>query len=250
MVAAVPNPVRSKSSTKTDAQAPTWKRRVRRVTMALLVIAVASIPWTGPRMLAHLDYFRLRQVEFEGVQYVRPSELRATITVDSTWSVWNNLDTIARAVTSHPLIAGATVERRFPGGLLVRIVEHTPVAQVQSRNGALTPMSADARALPIEASRVPLDLPIAMSADTVLLRALDELRRYAPAIYARVVLARREGPDHLVFDVQSFLVRTRDDVTVARFRDILPVEADLARNQLRVVELDLRFQNQVIVRQP
>jgi hypothetical protein len=33
-------------------------------------------------------------------------------------------------------------------------------------------------------------------------------------------------------------------------RDILPVEADLARNHLRAVELDLRFRDQVIARQP
>ena len=36
----------------------------------------------------------------------------------------------------------------------------------------------------------------------------------------------------------SVVVRTRPDVTVERFRDILPVEADLARTQLRAVELE------------
>jgi len=37
---------------------------------------------------------------------------------------------------------------------------------------------------------------------------------------------------------------------VSRFRDILSVEANLARNHLRAVELDLRFRDQVIARQP
>jgi cell division protein FtsQ len=45
-------------------------------------------------------------------------------------------------------------------------------------------------------------------------------------------------------------VRATPEVTVDRFKDILPVEADLARNRLRAVELDLRFRNQVIARQP
>ena len=48
----------------------------------------------------------------------------------------------------------------------------------------------------------------------------------------------------------TIVVRTSPDVTVARFKDILPVEADLARNHLRAVELDLRFHDQVIARQP
>jgi cell division protein FtsQ len=48
----------------------------------------------------------------------------------------------------------------------------------------------------------------------------------------------------------TLIIRTSPDVTVARFGDILPVEADLARNHLRAVELDLRFRDQVIARQP
>jgi cell division protein FtsQ len=48
----------------------------------------------------------------------------------------------------------------------------------------------------------------------------------------------------------TIIIRASPDVTVARFKDILPVEADLARNHLRVVELDLRFRDQVIARQP
>jgi cell division protein FtsQ len=48
----------------------------------------------------------------------------------------------------------------------------------------------------------------------------------------------------------TLVVLTTTEVTVARFRDILPVEADLARNHLRAVELDLRFRDQVIARQP
>jgi hypothetical protein len=38
------------------------------------------------------------------------------------------------------------------------------------------------------------------------------------------------------------------DITVERLGDILPVEADLARRQARVAELDLRYRDQVIAR--
>ena len=38
------------------------------------------------------------------------------------------------------------------------------------------------------------------------------------------------------------------DVTADRLTDIVPVEQDLARRNLRAVELDLRFRDQVVAR--
>ena len=98
---------------------------------------------------------------------------------------------------------------------------------------------------------MPLDIPLVSSADSTLLHLLDGLRLHAPTLYARVTEAKRVGTEELHFALgPSLRVRARSDVTVARFRDILPVEADLARNHLRVVEFDLRFRDQVIARQP
>jgi hypothetical protein len=43
-------------------------------------------------------------------------------------------------------------------------------------------------------------------------------------------------------------VRAMLDVTPDRLAEIFPVEADLAKRQARVAELDLRFRDQVIAR--
>ncbi len=227
-----------------------WKRRAIVASVIATVALVISIPFVVPGLLARMEYFRLRQVEFEGVQYIAPSELRALIPADSTWSVWQPLDTIAASVEQHPLVAGASIERKFPGTAIVRITERTPIAQVQMSRGRLVPMSSDGRELPIEALRVPLDLPVVLSPDTAILHILELLHKDTPDFYSKVVAARRVASDHVLFDLQHVAIRTRDDVTPARFMDILPVEADLARNGLRVLEFDLRFQNQVIARQP
>jgi cell division protein FtsQ len=40
------------------------------------------------------------------------------------------------------------------------------------------------------------------------------------------------------------------DVSVERLAEIEPVEDDLARRQLRAVEIDLRYRDQVIARLP
>ncbi|MDQ6926477.1 MAG: hypothetical protein M3154_09610, partial [Candidatus Eremiobacteraeota bacterium] len=46
------------------------------------------------------------------------------------------------------------------------------------------------------------------------------------------------------------LVRTAVDVNPARFAELGPVEADLARRGVRPAELDLRFRDQVVARLP
>jgi len=106
------------------------------------------------------------------------------------------------------------------------------------------------RRLPIDPRATPLDLPLALDADTALFRILDALRRDAPGIYARVTVASRPSPREVRLVLGGVRVRALPEVTVARFRDILPVEADLARGNVPVEELDLRFRDQVIARTP
>jgi cell division protein FtsQ len=228
---------------------PRWLRWLRRGAAALTVGAVLSSPWWGPRLLGRLDYFHARRVVIEGVRHARASELVALLAVDTLQSVWQPMEPLVERVSGHPLVASVTIERRLPGELVLHVVEREPTALVPG-DGRLVPADAAGHRLPIDPARVPLDLPLAASADSSLLTALDALRQSAPGLYARITQAERVGADELRFRLGALVVRTGRDVTVARFKDILPVEADLARNGLRAVELDLRFRDQVIARQP
>ncbi len=235
------------------AGAGTRWTRVRRIVgaVALAGIAGATVgaPWWGPRALARLDYFHVRRIEFDGIRYTKAPELIEALQVDTTQSVWQPLEPLAARLAANPLVASVVVERRLPGTVVVHVVEREPVALVPML-GRLQPSDAGGRPLPINPAMVPLDVPIASSADSALLALLDGLRRSAPELYARVTYARRASPQELRVELGPLTVRTMPEVTVARFKDILPVEADLARNRLRVVELDLRFRDQVIARQP
>ncbi|MEO7521917.1 MAG: cell division protein FtsQ/DivIB, partial [Gemmatimonas sp.] len=164
-------------------------------------------------------------------------------------SVWQPLPALEQRLVTHPLVAGVVIERRLPGTLVVHVVERVPVAMVQA-DGMLRPVDVTGAMLPIDPLLVPLDVPVVASKDSTLLQFLDGLRQEAPALFARVSSAQRSNPDELRLLLGSMSVRTMADVTVSRFKDILPVEEDLARNHLRAVELDLRFREQVIVRQP
>ncbi|HYW32732.1 MAG TPA: FtsQ-type POTRA domain-containing protein [Gemmatimonas sp.] len=229
------------------------QRLLRIASVVLLAMLVVGSPWWGPRALAQLDFFHVRRVEFEGLRYARAVDLVRALAVDTTQSVWQSLPALESRITAHPLVAAAAVERRMPGTILVHIAERQPVALVMAR-GELRPVDASGAILPIDLVLRPMDVPIVTSRDSAMLRLLDGLRQEAPLLYARISEAQRAGPDELRLLLGSprgpVTVRTSPDVTVSRFRDILPVEADLARNNLRVAELDLRFRDQVIARQP
>jgi len=226
---------------------------IRRVLFAvsLVVAAVAlfTTQWWGPLALSRLDYFHVRRVEIDGLQYTKTAELMRLIHVDTTQSVWQPLQPIVARIESHAMVLHASVERVLPGTFLVRVTERAPVA-FSPDNGTLRIADATGRTLPIDPMATPLDLPIASTPDSTVLQLLNAMRVEAPPLYARVTDARRVGADEVHLLLGDLRVRAAIDVTVARFRDILPVEADLARNHLRAVELDLRFHDQVIARQP
>ena len=69
-------------------------------------------------------------------------------------------------------------------------------------------------------------------------------------MYARLSSVRPSGMDELVLQFSELPVRAMTNVTLARLGDIVPVERDLLRRELRASELDLRYRDQVIARLP
>jgi cell division protein FtsQ len=227
--------------------------------------AAAASPWWAPRALARLSFFRVRRVEVVGARLAAPAELVARLRADTTASVWRDLAPLAARVRTHPLVAAATVERRLPGVLVVRVTEKRPVAAAPAA-GALVFYDSAGAALPVAAAAAPaVDVPLVAAPDAALLRALAALRAEAPDVYARVSEARRVrgARAELVFALAPadgraagggaaapLLVRAPLDVAPPRFADVAPVERDLARRGVRPLELDLRFRDQVVARLP
>ena len=223
------------------------RRLLRRLAQALALVAVLSVPWWGRAGLRRLDFFHVRAVQVDGARYLEASEVVRRLGVDTLRSIWDELAPLERRVAAHPQVREVWIERRLPGTLLVHVEEHLPVAFVPAPTG-LRVMDAAGRALPIDPSRMRVDLPIVPDADSALLRLLGELRDAEPAFYGRVSEVRRVDRDELVFRLFTTAVRVRPTVTAARLAEIRFVEADLARRRVRAAELDLRFRDQVIAR--
>jgi cell division protein FtsQ len=225
-----------------SAERPRWWRLLRLLLVMVAAALTVASPWWGPKALSTLAFFHVRRVVFEGMRYTPRAEAIALLKVDTLQSVWQEMAPLAARLEAHPLVAA------------VQVTEREPVALVRRADGRLDPVDGNGYRLPIDPARVPMDVPLSASADSALLQLLDGLRTAEPALYARVERADRVkdkgAPDEFRLKLGPVTVRTTPEVTVSRFKDILPVEADLARNRLRVVELDLRFRNQVIARQP
>jgi cell division protein FtsQ len=213
----------------------------------VVIALVATTPWWGPRVLAEMSFFRLRRVQVVGARYVRADSIVALLGVDTTRSIWDETDELIARVRQHPQVSDVEIARRVPGTLVVTVTERIPVAFVPTARG-LQPLDAAGRTLPIDPSRVNVDLPVLARRDTAVLRLLGELRERSPQLYERVSAARRAGRAEIVLELGAITVRAMGDITVERLGDILPVEADLARRQARVAELDLRYRDQVIAR--
>ena len=230
-----------------SAEMPRWKRVLKGLGILVLAAALFSVPWWGRSALSRLAFFRVRRVEIVGARYLPPSEIIKRLAIDTTESVWTALPPLARRVEKDPLVASATVERRLPGTLVVTVVEKVPVALVPARGG-FRAYDRTGAALPLEPSRVPVDLPVLAARDTALFRLLGDLRDSTPEVYARLSEVRRVGKRELVLRLTSVPVRAMADVRPGRLADIIPVEQDLARRRARVVELDLRYREQVVAR--
>lgn len=229
---------------------PTRAARWQLAVGAILLVLLLAIPFWGPRVLAHLAFFRVRKVEVLGAHYTAVDDILARLHVDTTRSVWDPLDPLAERVRSLPPLADAVVTRRLPGTLVVQVTERRPVGLAETPAG-LRAMDERGVQLPLDPSRTPVDAPlVATRMSATVYHLLGAMQREAPRLYARVTSVRAAGSGELIFQVADLSVRTMTTVTLARLADIEPVERDLARRQLRAAELDLRYRDQVIARLP
>ena len=239
------------TDTKPEPKKPfDWRRWVGPGVVALGVVLLLLSPLWAPFFLRRMSFFRVRHVEVVGARYVDPRDVIARIRVDTTASVWDPNDAWKRRVSEHPLVREVELDRRLPGTLIVRLVEHVPVALVPGPSGFRV---YDERgvSLPIDPTAADVNAPILARSDSAMLRLLGTVRRLAPALYARLSEVRKEGGGReLLVVLDSLPVRALADVTLQRLQDAELVEQDLTRRRLRPIELDLRYRDQVIARLP
>lgn len=221
------------------------------------VTGAALLYWGMPRLLSNLDYFHVQTVQLEGARFLTPSAVVSALGADTSASVFDDPARFVTKVEAMPLVARASIRRRLPGTLVVAITERTPVALVATAEGFRGVDSAGTR-LPIDPAVSAFDAPVVTppiggrdtAADRRLYNLLGTLRSRAPDLFDEIEEVRRVSSTEWQLRTTRCLVRVLPQVTLERLQDIIPVEQDLARRHIRAAEIDLRYNNQVIVRLP
>jgi len=239
-------------------------RKVRRIALAVSLPAVLAMPLWGPRVLERTPWFRVGHVEVAGAKMVAPHEVVAASGIRRGESVWAEPDRWVEALRAHPGLEDALVVRRLPSTLRIEVREKRPVGLVEV--GALRPMTAAGEVLPVDPARVAVDLPLIRGPgsgkdgpDDQRVRALaaevGRLGQLDPGLFARVSEVEWMGGETILLSVSAPDVRVLLPVGAesSRLRQLRAALDDVERrfpSSAGPVRIDLRFQDQVVVRFP
>jgi cell division protein FtsQ len=221
------------------------KRRWR-----LVVALVAGLAlWLGaPLLLRQVGFFRVRQIELDGVRYLAPAAVIGALRLPPGASVFDDLDEITAHVRALPGVADARVVRRVPGSLKVIVREVVPVAFVPGRGTReLSVVDGEGRPLPYDPSRRALDLPVAASADSGLVAMLALVQAVDPTLFEEITTARSSRSD-VVLELGPRRLLLAREAGPEVIRAVVLVTQDLASRSFRYAELDARYAGQIVVR--
>lgn len=234
------------------------------------VIGLAALAWGLSMMIREMGpvlqrWLEIREVEVEGIHHVTRPEVLERLVLKSGMGL-HQVSTafLAERVKAHPWIKEATVERRPPHILHVTVLERMPVAVI--RTGADHWLSDEAGFILAKLGRQDDQmLPLLTGVESKsLLRGDARIRN---AIQSGVVLAKLiastidgrvevdlANPSNVVASANGVRFQFGDDPLVdqwERFQKVKPSfkTASFDGRKREVSEIDLRYDNRVIVRE-
>lgn len=238
--------------------------------VAVVAAAGGSSPWWAPRVLPRIPGFAAERVEVAGTRLLAPHDVLAASGIRMGESLWTDPSGWEAALRRHPAIAAAVVERRLPHTLRIQVTEKRPAALVEG--ATLVPVTADGEVLPLDPARVPVDLPLARGRsdrgrdgrmkDAGMRTVLAETQRISdldPALAARISEVRAGRPGELRLTLSNpdaevvVPVGAQSDRLLrldAALADVSHRLASLGGRPSTPVSVDLRFEDQVVVRMP
>lgn len=238
------------------------KRWLAFVSVAVLGVALAALLARAPEALAQVENFRVKKIRVEGARYLTEEDARQVLDLTPQSSVWDDLDAWETRLRHHPLVKDVKIHRRFPGTLVLDVDERTPVALFP--DPVLEPVDENGRILPIDPAVSRLDLPVMASAGTdgsgsltsvqrsLLAREISQLAQGDPEFLARISDISLDGRGDIAATIWEppLVIRFRPGLTSRRIQEGLRVFSDaVARfDGKKVLELDLRYEDQVVVR--
>ena len=236
-----------------------------------LAVALASGVARIPEALSKVEAFRITEIRLEGNRFLTPAEAAKSVAISPLASVWDDFDILEERLRAHPLVDDVKAKRGFPRALVLEVKERQPVALVA--NPTLEPVDGSGRFLPIDPSVHHLDLPIIRTQGRSGGEALSAAER---RLLAGEITRLGQGDPDFLARISELNLDPRGDLWVQFWRrdaqgEIwdLPVTLHFppslpnrrVREGLRVLndamtrfdgavvaDLDLRYEDQVVVR--
>ncbi len=209
--------------------------------------AAAAVSFAGPPLLRDVAAFRVREIEVLGARQLPPRVVAAALRLRPGASVFDATAPLGERVRALPGVLEARVERRPPATLRVVVREAEPVAFVPGPGG-LVPVDARGTLLPFDPARTPLDLPIAVTADSAVLGVLALVQAVDAGLYQEITVARRLTRGDVALELGSRRVLLGRDAGPEVIQAVGLVAQDLAAKRRPYAELDARYAGQVVVR--
>ena len=247
-----------------------WQRSRRWPTISALAVVilagvVLALSVETAELLAESEWFKLQGVDVGGLDRLSVHEVHAWLGVAAGERLLDlEPDGLATGLEAHPRIATARVKRGLDRRLHVEVEERQPIALVLA--GVLVEVDRHGIVLPpLEGVALPdlpvlsglTDLPLVPGerlAGSSLERAvsvIEQLAERQPALLDRLAeIDLSEDPVLLLrlTDVDSVLRTHAESLTPEQLDGLQNVLADLERRGRHQVEIDLRFEGQLVVR--
>jgi hypothetical protein len=217
-----------------------WRRSLL---AAVALVAAAGALW----LVSRLAFFRVRQIELEGVRYLAPEQIIAGLDLAPRQSLFTRLGPIERRLENIAGVVEARVSRRMPATLRVSVTELLPIALAPGPAG-LVALDGEGRPLPYDPAATGMDLPVVRSSDRDLVAALERVRAADSVFYGDIETITRGPPGSVILELGERGVMVPVVPTSQDIRAVAAVRRHLAATARPYAELDARYGGWVVVR--
>jgi cell division protein FtsQ len=217
----------------------------RTVTAALLVALVLGTVALWQVALRRLEFFAVRSVEVIGLRHLDERALVDALAIPPGAQVAIDLDPVAERARSFAGVRAASVTRRLPGTIVVRITE-APAVAIARRDDQVVVLDDRGTVLPVAPRRLTTPLPLA-DVDSAVAALLGRLQEADPIWFTTVDRATRDGLDALL-TVSGAVIRLSLSAPTRTLVELAAVRSWLERSEVEWAAIDARFAGRMFVR--
>ena len=217
----------------------------RPIRIGLAVLAVAILAFGARAGVRKLSFFTIRRIELAGARYLDAGSVATALQLGKKANLFDPKDQWVARVKALPGVIDASISRRIPGTLKVRVTESEPVALVE-KGDRLVLVDEFGSILPFNPARPAADLPLAVP-DSIVTKLLGRIRDVDPELYGRIQRGVRVRGD-VGLDLEQGRVYLRGDADPADIQALSVVAGVLSREGKGWRELDGRYPPRIVVR--